>query len=134
MRIAPMGDDLFPIIDDAVPSCSIAGFIERVLIAAIDAHLAQHDARHFFQVPSHPAPIDPAHDGGKVSVIGFLVEELCEYFQRTAEALRFAALPMNGCVGIVQPLNPTPGECSDVQRVFPSTMLYQRRSAPTPWH
>jgi len=39
---------------------------------------------------------------------------LSEYFLRTFEAFGFAALPMDGRIGIVQPLNSPPCECSDI--------------------
>jgi hypothetical protein len=39
LRIVPVGDDLFPIIDDTELCCSIARFIQRMLIGSSDAEI-----------------------------------------------------------------------------------------------
>jgi hypothetical protein len=44
------------------------------------------------------------------------VKELREYFLRALQAFRFAALPVQGCVGVVEALDATPGEGSDFYR------------------
>ena len=111
--IPPMIDDVLALIDDAKLRCAIACLIESVLVAAVDANLAQRYAGHFLELPPHTTPINGPHNDGEVLVVGFLVKELREDFLGTLQAFRFAALPMQGCVEVVEALDAAPSKGTD---------------------
>lgn len=116
-RVAPVRDDLRPIIDDAKPGGPVSRFIERMLIAAVNANLPQRDSRQLLKLPAHSPPIHRArNDRREVCVMGILVKELREYFLRTTETFCVAALPVNGRIHVVPPLNGAPCECSGGKR------------------
>lgn len=105
--------DLLSLIYDAEACGLISRLIERVLESAVDPHMAKRDPGNLLQLPAHATPVDAAHDGGKVFVIGLLVKELGKYLLRTLQALRFAALPACGCVRFIEPLDATPRKGTD---------------------
>jgi hypothetical protein len=109
-----MIDDFLAVIHDAKLGGAITRFIKRVLVAAIDPHMAQRYAGQFLELPANPAPIHRLHDGGKVFMSGFFMKELCEYFLWTLQPFGFAALSMNDRVSVVKALDAAPGKCADL--------------------
>ena len=110
MGVPPMRDHLLSFIDDAELGGPSAGFIERVLIAPIHPHLPKGNPGEFPQFPTDATPIHRPHEGGKIGVIRLLVKKLVEHLLRAFQPIRLAALPMNRCIRIVEPLNAGPGK------------------------
>jgi hypothetical protein len=110
-----VGNDPFAVIDDAKLSGPSARFIERMLIAAIDANLPERNTGEFLELPAHAPPVDRAHDDDEVGA-GLVVKQLREYLLRAAEAFGLAALPMHGRIRIIEPLNAVLRECPDLDR------------------
>ena len=124
-----MIEDLRAIITNSKLRRPVTRFIECILIAAIYANMSQSDAGEFLELPSHTSPVDGAHNRREVRIVGIFGKQLREYFVRTFESFRCAALPMNGGIAIVQPLNSIPGEGSAHQRFLRHVALPRRESA-----
>ena len=76
--------------------------------------MAHRDARDLLQLLAYAAPVDAAHDDGKVFVVGLLVKELYKYLPcGHRRAFRFAAPPMRSRVGVVESLDATPSKGAD---------------------
>jgi hypothetical protein len=103
-------DDVLAFIHDAEARGLIARFIERVLVFPIDPDVPERPPGDFLQFSAHATPVNAAHDDGKVCAVRLLVNKLGEHFLRAPQAFGFAALPMQGRVGVVEPLDAAPGK------------------------
>lgn len=105
-----MVNDFWSFIHDSEARGPITCLIECVLVLPINPCVAQRDTRDFPQFPAHSAPVDAAHDHGKVVGARIFMKELGKYFLGTLQSIRFAALPMRGRVGVKKPLDATPSK------------------------
>jgi hypothetical protein len=109
--------DFFSLINDAELGRPIACLVQRILISAIHSHLPEHNSRKLLELPSHSTPIDGPHDRGEVWVTRIFVKQLPENFLRAFQTFPRTALPMNHRIGVIQSLNPTPGEHANLDRL-----------------
>jgi hypothetical protein len=106
-------DDLLAFVHDAKPRGLVARLIECVLVFPIDSDVAHRYAGDLLQLPAHSAPIDAADGDRKTFVVRLLVEKLGKDFLRALQAIRFATLLMQGCVGVEESLDAAPRKGSD---------------------
>ena len=96
---APVLDDLWPIVLDALCKRTPARFIDGMLVGARNSHPAECDAGEFRVFPLNAGPIDKLHNSGERVIYGVIVEELLEHVERTIEAYRLDAGPVVRDVG-----------------------------------